>query len=141
MNTDYTIRTIRESDYEEYKRILLQLENTKDFNEMKFLSILSERSNLIKVVTEKSSKKIVAICTLMIMYRFGDNKGYIDDFVVDEPMRCKGIGSFLLQYLVEYCISENCYCVRLASGESALGFYTKMEFGKASGCLLERKLI
>lgn len=60
---------------------------------------------------------------------------YIDDLVVDEALRGKGIGEALMKFALKLAYSQKCEYVRLASGISrteAHNFYEKLGYHKSS---------
>ena len=60
---------------------------------------------------------------------------YVDDLVVDANLRSKGIGEFLMRFAEKLARSEECQCVRLASGISrteAQRFYERLGYRKTS---------
>jgi ribosomal protein S18 acetylase RimI-like enzyme len=60
---------------------------------------------------------------------------YIDDLVVDEALRGRGIGKALMKFAVNLAHSQKCEYVRLASGISRIqahDFYEKLEYCKTS---------
>ena len=64
---------------------------------------------------------------------FGARSGLIEDVVVDEKHRRKGIGKEMMQYAIDLCKQSFCYKVSLSSNlqrESAHLFYESLGFQK-----------
>ena len=128
---NYNIRDITEKDYINFKVIFLQLENTIDFTEDKFINIINKLENQnskIKVVIDNKTNLIIGIGKILIEYKFGNNKAYIDDFVIDSKYRNKCIGSYLLNELINIAKNNNCYCIKLSSNIEIIDFYKKNNF-------------
>lgn len=80
------------------------------------------------VVEEKG--KLIALSDLMILpiVRRGKQYGHIEDFVVSETMRGKGIGAKLLENIKQYCRDNTIFVIKLTSGfvlPEAHKFYEK----------------
>ena len=131
ITNDYYIRDITYKDYINFKKVFLQLENTIDFTEDKFIDIinkLDQQNSKIKVVIDNKTNLIIGIGKILIEYKFGNNKAYIDDLVIDSKYRNKYIGSFLLNELINIAKSNNCYCIKLISDIKNIDFYKKNNF-------------
>lgn len=74
---------------------------------------------------------ILGTATGIICHGLGGNFLVIEDFVVKESLRGKGIGTKLMQKLDEFAISRNCiYAILVSSGfrKNAHRFYEKCGF-------------
>ena len=60
--------------------------------------------------------------------RQGMNVGHIEDIVVSNLYRGKGISQILLNKLKEYCCKNNCYKIILDCDESVINVYEKNGF-------------
>ncbi|MBT3992049.1 MAG: GNAT family N-acetyltransferase [Rhodospirillaceae bacterium] len=73
-------------------------------------------------------------------YRFSEDLAwgktlYIDDLVVDEGQRSRGVGEAFMQFAESQCKRRNCETLRLCSGlekEAAHRFYERIGMEKAS---------
>ena len=66
-----------------------------------------ERDHFKLLVAETNEGKIVGICLYYIAYSSWKGKiVFLDDLVVHEPYRNKGIGRKLIQHLFDYCKEE-----------------------------------
>ena len=80
--------------------------------------------------------EVIGTFSLAIMdnlAHFGARSGLIEDVVVDEKQRGKGIGKEMMQYAMELCRQNFCYKASLSSNlkrESAHRFYESLGFKK-----------
>jgi glucosamine-phosphate N-acetyltransferase len=95
--------------------------------------VLEETSDLTNRVNNESSNKIIGIATLFIepklIHNFGF-VGHIEDVVVDNNHRNKGIGKKLLDSLSQMAKDQGCYKVILDCSEDNASFYEKCGFKK-----------
>ena len=84
----------------------------------------------VKIFIAKDKNTLVGVADLFILpiMRRGYYQGHIEDFVVTEKMRGKGIGSLLLQKIIEYCKQHQIKVIKLTTGvefQEAQKFYEK----------------
>ena len=90
--------------------------------------------NNIKYFIAKDNKKIIGSCFICIIPNLthnGEYIGFIENVIVDENYRKKGIGKKLIEMAIEYAKESNCYKVTLQSGitrKNAHKFYEKIGF-------------
>lgn len=88
------------------------------------------KRNDVKIFVVEENEKVVAMADVFILpiMRRGANHAHIEDFVVADVMRGKGIGTKLMEYIKDYCLKNNIKVIKLASGlelENAHRFYEK----------------
>ena len=93
-----------------------------------FDEIVSRKDTLIFLAEDKD--KLVGVATLYLLpnMRHGWHRGHIEDFVVSESVRGKGVGSQLFDKIKQYCRSNNIKVIKLDSGvdlTDAHRFYEK----------------
>ncbi len=93
-----------------------------------FDEIIKRKDALILLAIEKG--EIVGLATFYLLpnMRHGWHRGHIEDIVVGETMRGKGIGSKLLDRVKDYCKKNNIKVFKLDSGNeltNAHKFYEK----------------
>ena len=93
-----------------------------------FDEIISRKDTLIFIAEENG--KLFGLVTLYLLsnIRHGWHRGHIEDFVVSEKMRGKGIGTQLLNAVKKYCKENNIKVIKLDSGlelTDAHKFYEK----------------
>ncbi len=87
-----------------------------------------------KVYVVETEGKIIGTFVLTILDYFAHNgkrAGVLEDVVVDERERSKGIGKLMLNFAIEECRKNNCYKLALSSNikrERAHSFYEKNGF-------------
>lgn len=84
----------------------------------------------VKIFLAEENGKIVGMVNFFIkpIVRRGCFMGYIEDFVVAESVRGKGIGTKLMNEVKKYCRENNINVIKLSSAlplESAHRFYEK----------------
>jgi GNAT superfamily N-acetyltransferase len=105
-----------------------QVLSDEDIKEM-----LSASSNHLYVYREKESHEIVGMITL-IVYRIPYKmKGWLEDVVVDEKHRGKGIATLLMEHAIEEAKNHHVKSLDLTSNpkrESANQLYVRLGFEK-----------
>ena len=102
----------------------------KDFKN-KWFEISNNKFHKIYVI--ELNNKIVASGTLIVEPKFIRNcnyAGHIEDIVVDENMRGKGLARLIINKLIEISKDLNCYRVTLNCHESKFGLYSKFGLNK-----------
>jgi glucosamine-phosphate N-acetyltransferase len=138
--TDYEIRTL---DYGDYRKGFLQLleqltiVDTKLIGELDFVNRVQDlkdaHGHLVYVMIDNNIDKIVATGTIFIEKKFIHKMGYvghIEDVVVDQNYRNKGLGKEIINTLVEFARSIECYKVILDCSKENVGFYENCDFEK-----------
>jgi len=96
----------------------------------KIISQLPVKHNIYFYMTDD---KIVGAITLIIEQKIIHNGkccGHIEDFVVLEEYRSQGIGSLLIDYVINISKQNNCYKCILDCNENLESYYKKKEFVK-----------
>lgn len=87
------------------------------------------RSNVYVYVNEKM--RIIGCITLLYERKLIHNGGivcHIEDFVVHEEHRNRGIGKSLLKHATEDAKKNNCYKIILDCSEDMIDYYEKQSF-------------
>jgi len=88
-------------------------------------AIVSEKQRLI---VGETNNQIIGFCSLTIknnLWQVG-NLGHVDELIVDDSVRGKGYGKFLLEKITQIAMENNCKRIELDSAfhrESAHNFY------------------
>ena len=86
-------------------------------------------SNYLKIFIAQSNNRVIAIGTLVSYIKLTGNVGIIEDFVVDEKYRGTGVGSNLLNHVVNYGFNSGISFIDVNTRrEEALLFYKKNGF-------------
>lgn len=132
------IRKILLKDLDEIFKLLNQLYENK-LNYEKFKEIykmkLDDKNSYYIVAIENN--KIIGVLTseLQIKLHRANKQSFIEDLIVDENYRNRGIGKALLQNAVNYAKNNNCEVIELTSyinNEKAHKFYQNNRFIKHS---------
>jgi len=96
-----------------------------------------ENNNIKYFITEEENKILgsLYICIIPNLSNNGKSIGFIENVIVDEKYRNKGIGKKLMEMAIEYAKENNCYKVTLQSGikrMEAHKFYEKIGFNGGS---------
>ncbi len=84
----------------------------------------------VKIFVAENEGRLVGVVDLFIIpiMRRGYFQGHIEDFVITEEMRGKGVGSKLLEEIKSYCKKNNIKVIKLTTAvefEEAQKFYEK----------------
>jgi len=95
-------------------------------------------NNNIKYFIAEEENKILGSLYICIIPNLSNNEksiGFIENVIIDEKYRNKGIGKKLMEMVIEYAKENNCYKVTLQSGikrKDAHKFYKKIGFNGGS---------
>jgi len=100
---------------------------------IKLKKIISELPKNHNIYVYIKDDKIVAGITLIVEQKLIHNGkccGHIEDFVVLEEYRSQGIGSLLIDYVINISKQNNCYKCILDCNENLESYYKKKRFIK-----------
>lgn len=88
------------------------------------------KRNDFKIFLAEENDSVIGLATLYIIHVLRKTKprGELEELVVTENMRGKGIGKRLLQAVIDYCRKNNIYSLKLSTLEEAIdnhAFYMK----------------
>ena len=91
--------------------------------------IISNKDNFYIVGIDKTSNKIIAYGSLIIENKINGLKaGHIEDIIVDNSVRGRGVGDLLIKYLISLSRQHNCYRITLFCKKELYNFYSKNGF-------------
>ena len=130
------IREIKKEDYyNSYMELMFEFTNYKhnlEYNDFcKYIDkIQSNNTNKIIIVYSKIENKIIGSGTIFIIEKLHNNPiGQIEDVIITENYRKKGLGKVIIDRLIDIAINEmNCYKVILNCLDKNIGFYEKCGF-------------
>ena len=130
------IRPLQKNDVSldsEFFPILNQLSETVDWHKLEFGYLWDTYENDVRMhvlVAEKYGKMIGtgAVFIEQKFLRGGGRVGHIEDVVVDNRSREKGVGKAIIDSLVEIAREERCYKVILNCSNENVPFYIKCGF-------------
>jgi glucosamine-phosphate N-acetyltransferase len=118
-----------------YLLLLGELTTVSDMTNEQFYKHIQEINSMGQIIVgiEYESETIVCSGTIIIEPKIihgGRPAVHIEDIVVLEKWRNKGIAKDLLKQLKEIAISKNCYKIILDCNERLVSFYEKSGFSK-----------
>lgn len=133
------IRSCTGADFDGIFLLLEQLWSGSDLSHQKLKQVFIEglESELNDYAVAECEGKVVGFCSLSIMHTLwsAGRLGHIDELVVDEGFRGKGIGSHLLNEMMQRAGKKGCLRIELESDlrrNEAHRFYTDRGFKMAA---------
>jgi glucosamine-phosphate N-acetyltransferase len=126
------IRKLKSTDYKlKFMELLAQLTVSVEGTEKQFLEQYHNlRSKDLHLVIEENNK-IIAYGAIIIDFKFHRNfrnVGHIEDIVIHKDYRGKGYSKLIINELLKYGESMNCYKFVLNCEDKLKSFYTKFGF-------------
>lgn len=119
---------------DDYMTLLQQLTEAPDIPLELFVNNIHDICQTGKIIVCHIDNKIIATGTILYETKIihgGKKVGHIEDIVVDEAYRGKGIASQILKLLIEDS-KTNCYKVILDCNKDTIHFYEKNGFSHKS---------
>lgn len=134
---------IRKAKYEDLPRLkflLSQLTYVGNVNDLSTNEIKNILNNVyVYIVVESTEENVIAgMGTLILENKLihnGSAVGHIEDVVVDEKYRKKGIGRSIIEHLINKSKEYGCYKVILDCSFENVGFYEKIGFRQNGYCM------
>ena len=129
------IRKLNNKDYNNYYYLINQLQTTH-FSKKQFKNTLKKikKSNSeIWVLVENNI--FVGSCTIIFEYKFIHNNSkiaHIEDLIINNQYRSKGMGKILLNHLINNAKNKECYKIILNCEDKLVSYYKKSGFIKKS---------
>lgn len=120
---------------QQYLLLLGELTTVSDITNEYFFETISKINYMGEIIVgiDEESQTIICSGTIIIEPKIihgATPVGHIEDIVVLEKWRNKGIAKNLLEYLREIAINKNCYKIILDCNEWLVSFYEKSGFSK-----------
>mgnify|MGYP003705814869 CR=1 FL=1 len=134
LNQDLVLRQLRSTDYHKgYDKLMHEFTqfnysvSKDDFS--KYLETATDNVK-IYVVYSKSEKAIVGAGSIFCLHKLHNHPvGQIEDFIVTEHFRKRGIGRLILDKLIDVGLHEmNCYKIVLKTNKDNFVYYTNIGF-------------
>ena len=114
--------------FDEFGEYIHAAEIPSKVGEAIYDEIISREDTKIFIVEDNG--KILGLCTFYLLpsIRHGWKRGHIEDFFLTKTARNKGVGTFLLNSIKEYCRKNKIKVIKLHSGNDlakAHHFYEK----------------
>jgi glucosamine-phosphate N-acetyltransferase len=117
----------------QYLLLLGELTTVSDITNEQFFENIKEINSMGEIIVGIENDTIVSSGTIIIEPKIihgGTPAGHIEDIVVLEKWRNKGIAKELLKHLKEIAIHKNCYKIILDCSEHLVSFYENSGFSK-----------
>uniref|UniRef100_A0A6C0DR42 N-acetyltransferase domain-containing protein n=1 Tax=viral metagenome TaxID=1070528 RepID=A0A6C0DR42_9ZZZZ len=114
-----------------YVKLLEELSVVQEISDDFFFENIVKINAMGKIIVAIEENKIIATGTIIIepkILRGGMSVGHIEDIVVTEKYRGKGIAQELVEQLKQYGFTKNCYKIILDCKENLEPFYKKSGF-------------
>ena len=122
-----TIKSLDESHSTEVVKILID-SFSKNYDKKINESIFS--SDEVDGIVALEDGSVLGYASIHYIKKITRKSGIIEDVVVKENQRGKGIGKLLVNNLIEKAKKNNCDKIILSSSEKNLKFYQKLGFQK-----------
>lgn len=132
----YAVVDLRKADYYNGFLQLLEQLTTVNANEItyeEFCAQFDKQNSKVFVVLDNG--KVIGTATLLIEVKFIHKLsfvGHIEDVVVNESYRGRGIGKLLVDHCSSYAQKNGCYKVILDCDRKNVGFYNNCGFEEKS---------
>ncbi len=143
MGLDYSIVKLVESDLDSCEGFLETLENLSEVGEIdldvqkKLLSKILEQNGHV-YVAKIGENSIVGSITLLVEQKFihhGGKVGHMEDVVTRKGYEGCGVGSSLVQRVLDEARKFGCYKVILDCSDSNMAFYERFGFYRTESCM------
>lgn len=132
----FQIKPLSEGDFRRgYPEVIAQLSDLENVTEIKFWNLCHYLSctvyHDIYVIIDSKNRKVVGAGTILVEPKFSHGCSYLahlEDIVIDKKYRKLGLGSMMLNHLINEAMKRRCYKVRLISKPEAEGFYGRHGF-------------
>lgn len=130
MNSVYNIRELQKGDYAQYYPLICEFRETI-FSEEDFISYMDALPSCIKIYVLFHKDTMIATTTVLFEPKLIFNMctfAHIEDVCVLKKYQKSGIGSKLLQHVIEEARNRKCYKITLVCNEGTSPFYLKNGF-------------
>jgi len=129
------VRPLHMRDYDQYFGLMTQMTGRMysydKYEWAKLYNKIFEQGSIIYVM--QHGEDLIATVKLLIEIKFGDSVGHIEDVVVDEPWRRRGIGSKVMQFVIDQARAQGCYKIVLMTKPHNASFYESLGFKQEQG--------
>lgn len=126
------MRKLTRDDYAAYYPLIREFRETV-FSEEEFRTFMDSLPHTMEIWVLEERKEMVATATVIFEPKLIFNKctyAHIEDVCVTNRLRGKGVGTLLMNELVEICKERGCKKVTLVCNEQLHRFYEKSGFGR-----------
>ena len=136
MDDQYVICEIEENDFDPYMNLMFEFTNYKyEITKEEFCKKINNIKDKNKIILLYSSnkKELIGCGTIIKLEKLHNNPvGQIEDVIVTEKYRGKGLGKIIIDTLVNIGLTDfKCYKIILNCLDKNIGFYKKCRFNIA----------
>ena len=136
------IQEFIKDDFDSVSNLLQEVSIYKPLQEKKH--IISQEfinDNNSYAIVAKYHKQIIGFGSIFFFERIRGGKcAYLEDIVVEKSFRNLKVGTLIINTLIDYAISKECFKITLETNEKNESFYAKLDF-KNNGISMRRLLI
>ncbi len=136
----YEINDVREGLFEELEALMPQLSATAQASRRQWERMIS--APLCHLFVAEVEGRTAGMLTLALYDTLAGRRGWIEDVVVDQNLRGKGVGKALLQHALQHARNESLKSLSLTSAAhrtAARSLYRKMGFEEVDTTLFRLK--
>ena len=127
------IRELQYQDKNDFLRILSQMTNIGKYTDQHWKEIFESisKDENITVFVKIVNNKIVGTASAVLVKKFihgGGIAGQVEDVVVDEEYRNRGIATSLVKHITTYLRQKKCYKITLVCDVGIKNIYQSMGF-------------
>jgi ribosomal protein S18 acetylase RimI-like enzyme len=140
LSTKLVIRRMLISDVDSVNQILQQLSAYMPGRLVLDNTLIElQNADVLCLVCEYPPHGVVGVGFLHFITKIrGGVVGRIEDIAVKPEFHHCGVGSSIVNHLLDVCSRHNCYCVTLECEEDNIPFYRRLGFGLAGYSLKKR---
>ena len=138
MDNQYIICELEENDFEKYMELMYEFtqykyDTTKEIFSKKMNNMKLNNYNKIILLYTFDKNELIGCGTIIKLEKLHNNPiGQIEDVIISEKYRGKGLGKIIINKLVMIGINEfKCYKIILNCLDKNIEFYTKCGFNIA----------
>lgn len=128
----YQVRQLEIGDFEKgFLTILEQLTQVGQISYLQFCKRFRNQNSTVFVIEDNN--QIIATASIFIEHKFIHHcasVGHIEDVVVSDKHRGLKLGQIIVEHLIDFAKSNDCYKVILNCEEKNIEFYKKCGFEK-----------
>jgi len=128
----YEVKTISDTIFNAFKKLIPQLTGDQTFPKKEYLEAVINSGNTLIFLAEEDDIILGALTLIFNKIPTG-TKAWIEDVVVDEAARGKGVGKKLTQFAIEYALAKGIIKIDLTSSPERIAankLYQKLGFIK-----------
>jgi ribosomal protein S18 acetylase RimI-like enzyme len=140
--TTFTARSVSRHTLADLSALILQLRGEKPKVTQKELSMIARDTNIV-VMVAKDGTRIVGVATLYVLKKIGKRTAQVEDVVVDDGYRGRGLGEKLMEALIVEAKKRNVRTVSLTSRPARIAankLYQKIGFERRETNVYRLKL-